>query len=571
MARIIGLLTVIALLVMQLPVFLQQTLTPDAVMYDLQARCALNGGVLYRDIVEPNLPGVVWVHAAWRSIAGWSPVALRVLDLCVVMASCWLLAHLVSWSAQSDRSHPSVQTDQSRRPAIVSPWLMFVLLAFYFGTTEWCHCQRDVWMLLPALIAVKLRLAWLVVSDTTPARDIRSGLWEGIVWACGFWLKPFIAVPAIAIVIVSLRFAPSRRAWVRQLLAMLAGGMMIGAAGILWMIWSGCWPWFVDTLTNWNGRYFASGRERWTWTRMQGVIGHFQPWVILHLGAIACVAVEMRRRAKCERRQVVSPLPQIGGARTEIQSNRDSSGAMLSALYLGWMLQACLFQQPFDYVHVPGMLLSIGLCGLLLQRIVIAAPMQTALVRTVTASFVLVAVLASGLILPERLRHWPSCVHAMTGMPLNPSLRDAISRTPLPRWKELQPMLDHIAAMNPADRSVLAHSCYLIHVYPELQLTPPTRFVYLDVLARLFPDRREEMVAAVAACGAEWVIADLAECGWEEPVPDGELLPSTMTESEQRLFPWNQTPVFRSGGYVLLRLDQPVGELSHESMPLSAD
>jgi len=44
------------LLVSQFPIFVQQTLTPDTVLYDLQARCLLNGGVLYRDILEPNLP-----------------------------------------------------------------------------------------------------------------------------------------------------------------------------------------------------------------------------------------------------------------------------------------------------------------------------------------------------------------------------------------------------------------------------------------------------------------------------------------------------------------------------------
>ncbi len=67
----------LALLVSQVPIFVRLTLTPDAVLYDLQAGCLLEGGVLYRDVLEPNLPGVVWIHAVVRSVAGWSPEALQ--------------------------------------------------------------------------------------------------------------------------------------------------------------------------------------------------------------------------------------------------------------------------------------------------------------------------------------------------------------------------------------------------------------------------------------------------------------------------------------------------------------
>ena len=70
----------------QVPIFVQQTLTPDTVLYDLQARCLLNGGVLYRDILEPNLPGIVWIHAIVRSFIGWLSMALLVFDLFVVLA-----------------------------------------------------------------------------------------------------------------------------------------------------------------------------------------------------------------------------------------------------------------------------------------------------------------------------------------------------------------------------------------------------------------------------------------------------------------------------------------------------
>src|SRR5262245_26182049 len=36
-------------------------------------------------------------------------------------------------------------------------WAVLALFGLYFSTTEGGHCQRDVWMLLPALLAVYWR------------------------------------------------------------------------------------------------------------------------------------------------------------------------------------------------------------------------------------------------------------------------------------------------------------------------------------------------------------------------------------------------------------------------------
>tara|TARA_B100001939_G_scaffold335217_1_gene337019 strand:+ start:608 stop:751 length:144 start_codon:yes stop_codon:yes gene_type:complete len=45
-------------------------LNSDTALFDVQAAEVLKGGVMYRDIVEPNLPGVVWIHLLIRSVAG---------------------------------------------------------------------------------------------------------------------------------------------------------------------------------------------------------------------------------------------------------------------------------------------------------------------------------------------------------------------------------------------------------------------------------------------------------------------------------------------------------------------
>ena len=104
----------------QAPIFLQMTLTPDAVLFDIQTRCLLDGGVLYRNVVEPNLPGVVWIHALVRSVAGWSPMVLRSFDLAVVIAdpTDQYKSHLKSYltrQLQNQSTYTSTGTTQYSR------------------------------------------------------------------------------------------------------------------------------------------------------------------------------------------------------------------------------------------------------------------------------------------------------------------------------------------------------------------------------------------------------------------------------------------------------------------------
>ena len=103
----------------------------------------LSGGVLYRDVFETNLPGIVWIHAAIRTLAGWSSEAMRLVDVAVFGAIVWLLMRLLRRQGAS---------------AAVRVATAFACCWCYLSVSEWCHCQRDTWMLLPALAAVSLRL-----------------------------------------------------------------------------------------------------------------------------------------------------------------------------------------------------------------------------------------------------------------------------------------------------------------------------------------------------------------------------------------------------------------------------
>lgn len=561
-------LCLLMLVLGQVPLFLQLTLTPDTVLYDLQARVLLQGGILYRDIVEPNLPGIVWIHAGLRCLFGWSPLVLRIFDLGVVAGISLLLSQIIvpctsSWIAELEKS-------SGRR--ILRYSLVLLIGSFYLSTSEWCHCQRDTWMLLPCLAAVLIRLTRLEANEISGTARALSAFAEGVLWAAAFWLKPFIALPAVLVIVSTAAKSGNARQWSIETAMVLLGGVTTGAAGILWMIQNGCWSAFTTMMLEWNGDYYQSGRSRWTIDRMLAHAQRFSPWIVLHLpaawlSASALCSLMMRRIRSWK--QVDLPQRAI-----EIST----ATLVLRAMYIGWIVQCLLFQQLFDYVYVPAMILAISVC---LQALIpVAAGIRmpqgtpcarpTCVVSGVVLFWLMLSVPGSALMQSHRLSSWGPCVTALVTGKLESTHRDAIAQTPFPRWAELTPMIEHIETTGAKSQSLMAYSGNLIHVYPGLHQLPPTRFVYLDALARCFPARRKEMMDAVRMSGVEYVLADLQEDGWDELPADGQLLPHAISGNSASLpFPWNQTPVYRSGGYVLFRCNQPFGELSSDYQPLS--
>src|SRR5262249_35227644 len=146
-------------------------LDSDATQWDLCTRTVLHGGVLYRDAFENNLPGMLWLHAAVRSLLGWSTAALRAADLLLVAAAVWLLVRQVPAAAGS-----------AARVGLAA-----VLALFYFSTSEWCHCQRDTWMLPAALLALTLRQRQ--ARRLTERAVTGWAFVEGVLWGSAFWVK----------------------------------------------------------------------------------------------------------------------------------------------------------------------------------------------------------------------------------------------------------------------------------------------------------------------------------------------------------------------------------------------
>lgn len=239
---------------------------------------------------------------------------------------------------------------------------------------------------------------------------------------------------------------------------------------------------------------------------------------------------------------------------------------LLRSLYLGWIIQAFALQQLFDYMHVPCVMLALAVCvqagaGALKNswQAATTATGSTVSMRSmivpVTVAFAALCLLHSPVSCWDRQRHWLASVKACAGSPPSSQIKDDIAIGPLPRWAELRPMLETLQGMTIPDGSVMAYSVHTIHLYPGLQVHPPTRFVFLDALARCFPRRRPEMVAALENSGIRYVISDRMEDGWERDLSGNFILPDAIREhSDTMFFPYNQTPVYRSDGYELFEV-----------------
>lgn len=597
----------VLLLVSNGPLFLCMSLTDDAAMYDLQARSLLRGGVLYRDILEPNLPGVVWIHTLVRGILGNSSIVLRAVDL--ALFSC-TAALLWNWLRA---------TGAGRR---VQAWAVLVLFFCYLSMSEWCHCQRDVWLLLPGLGALTLRLrqvdAWR--SGRRPLRSIACwGVVEGLCWGAGVWLKPMIVVPAACCWLVSAVVMRNWRAVLADFVGLVTGGLTMGGAGIAWLHASGAWPHFVTMLVEWNPRYFRAGREHWTALRYVSMLYRFLPWQFIHLAAVPVAVATIARSAeggaksrkveKLKREKVEEPgterVEKSKSERVE-EPESTSSGApdfstfrlfdfstlLLSVFYLAWLGQSYLLQHLFDYVHAPGVLLAVAvlaarafrqddragqtrqsvsqaeLCdaaqGSAAKRAESGRTGRRLGWRVAVAGFLAVALFVSPVLRVNRLSFWWVCVREGS----TPEVRDGLRLLQLPRWQELERVADYLRGERLEDGELTCFNSSLIHLYSRLGFGPSTRYAFFEHHAILFGDRNRLLLEALAASRQRYVVTDLIASGMsaqsiERLCPEGMLSePPNFPREVRGVFPWSQPAIFRAGPYLVHRVDRALGTLS---------
>lgn len=521
------------------PLFVRSPLGPDPVMYDLQAQLVRDGGVLYQDMLEPNLPGAVWMHLVVRGIGGWSAETLRVFDLMWFCAAAWLATQIIGGNA-------------AKRICVG-----IAVVAGYTTLSEWCHCQRDVWMLPFVLGAVLLRVRRL--ESSAESGFASRAILEGVLWGAAVWLKPHVVVPAGCVVVVAWICTRGQCSWKQRLVAellVIAGGACAGIAGALWLVQHDAWRPLWTVLTEWNRDYVAASANRWSWGRLWSVQERLAPWSLVHAVALP-VAVSILWRV-CQRSSV--------WARERLASEpaKWMTSELVSAVYVGWIAQALLLQHLFDYVHVPAMVLGVVVIAVAVPSSSVAWTPR----RLVVAG--LLCLLPSIVVRGEELKVWSRCVVE----PSSPELTQALARLPLPVWNHLDRVRQFLGEQQVKDGELTAYHTHTIHLYPSLGVRPSTRFVFTETHLRLFPSRSGEIATALAESGQKYVVSDLVEAGLDPAVAlddsDWTNWQTACPKDALKSFPFDQPVVFRSGPYLIHEVARPVGPVETGFFPLAA-
>jgi hypothetical protein len=515
-----------ALLAINVPAFLCMGLDHDAMQFDLLAHAAMDGRALYRDAAEVNLPGMVLPHVLVRSLLGWRSEALRLADLLIVFAICW---QLTRWL-------PSNATRTHRLG------LAGLLLAFYLSLSEWCHCQRDVWMMVPALAALSFRLTQ-TSRLSNPVSSSRPILWagiaEGILWAAAFWIKPFVAVPGLCCWILSIWLtgrSQSRRAWMPVVdgSAVLVGGLVTGAAGIGWLMATGAWPSFVEVMIVWNREYAAHDvTEGQYWLCVLGLSFRFFPWILIHLVAVPLAVGHIWRAAT--RFGCTSEFFQLGDPIAQ---------TLFAAFYLGWLIQSIVLQHLFDYVNTPPVLL-----GLTVVASWAVATNQLAAKRLIVAFCFVCLIFRFPTICMDRLSVWGECLTEGT----TPALRDRLTLLPRVNWSDLEHMKDFLGQQDLKDGELSCMNMGAIGLYGDLHVTPATRFHILQPYFVMLPRQRSTIDRDFSASRQRFMVCDVEGFGMErlrDALQEGTAPSPGTSASDFRSYPI----VFRAGRYVVFQL-----------------
>ena len=440
----------------------------------------LKGGTLYRDIVEPNLPGVVWVHLGLRSLVGWSSEAIRVADLTLFGITVFLLSQLISGSGRN-------QQGASR------PWAFAACcVLFYITRNEWCHCQRDVWMLLPVSAAMCIRLR------SEPVRSSFSTLAEGVFWGTAFWIKPHVAIPALAVIIADSVFVSGWRNRMQHVLFIVVGGLIAAAPGIVWLVATGAWEHFLEMMLEWNPEYLATGKERRTWDRVGFMLMRFYPWWLVHVVAVPTAVATLWRLSQAA------------------SSDQSRNAVVLSVLYLAWLCQTFLLQHALDYIHVPEILLAI--CVLAVYPWQVIMPIR----RFAVVAMLFLGILAAPQFQQGRITVWLRCLQEGS----TPEIRGTLAQGNYPNWQDIDRVRRFLADQGVRDGDVACLNVHSVHLHKELHVQPATRYWSINCLLTMYPSRYEQIMNAVYDSDPRYIVNELQETTQPQQVlPEGLLEP----------------------------------------------
>ena len=544
------------------PLFVCMPPWTDATLYDVAARNILRGGVHYRDVFDTNLPGMVWATAAIRSIAGWSCEALRIADLLIVGGSVAILVFWLKRTGTGVRSAPAGSTVPPETSAAAQSWFVAAVALFYPFTSEFNHCQRDPWMLLPAALAGLLRLRHVEAIRAGARASLRRSMIEGFLWGLAVWLKPHVVVPAAFVWLVSVRLA--RKDSIRDLLGLLAGGWLCGVPGIVWLVASGTWPHFWEVFANWNPEYLREGVWNEIPQKFLYFFWCFQPWGLVHFAALP-LAMWSSLAGRASDGVTAPSLARPANARP-----------LLAALYLGWLAQAVILQKGFDYVQVPPMLLAlavlasrgwcVGFPFAVWYAVLGAACLVPSIqdeIRAFNATSPIVQIDRHPLTNPRMVRLWPRCWSEHGSAELRNELGQYTHVHCATNWVELEAVAQFLQTVEPPirDRELTCWHDSTHPLYLMLDVEPSTRYMHFGTVFAL-RGKVEGIRVEVASSPQRYAVSDLRRMTYHlgKAYALGERgplsLPGWFPSSERGRFPWNQPIVFRSGRYFVHRIDR---------------
>jgi hypothetical protein len=568
------------------PLFLCMPPWNDVTLHDMAARAMLRGGVHYRDVFDTNLPGIDWAMAGIRSVLGRSYEAMRAVDLLVIALEVVLL---LGWVRRCGGASYTVA------------WLAASAALFYPFTSEFNHIQRDPWLLLPALTAARLRLSRTLNSilNSTGQAGIaeislpssienespfwRSGV-EGVLWGVAVWVKPHVIIPAFALWLASVIIIARRETGQRirrDLLGLMTGGLLAGSAGVAWLVGTGAWPYFLDVFLNWNPSYLD---DMWgsALARFIRTFYCFRPWGILHYAAIA-LAVLALWEVRIWSHQSGQPRRVWGTPWLYAAAGSESvaiARAFLAAFYLGWLAQGIFLQKGFDYVQIPLLLLAMAMVAThrwafgfayLIWFATLAAilncPALAPVARTIEPWLPEVRAIQDPLTDLHIMKYWSRCWREGGSAELRDKLGHFTDIHCGTNWEDLEGVAKYLKTLNPP-LGPGELNCWHDSTHPlylMLDLDPATRYMHYGTA---FGIRKQAGIIAEEVAGSrqKYVVSDLLRMTWsyqEAYAPgangDPHQLPRWFPASQRAVFPWNQPIVFRSGRYVVHKVEKPLG------------
>ena len=537
-ARMLALLswTVLAgVLLAGVPIFLCMPVWFDTYHYDICGRTLLQGGVLYRDVFDNNLPGIIWLQTGVRLLVGWRTDAIRLVDLLFYTVGVLLLLRWV--------------------PRRARVWASVAFYAFYLSAPETCACERDLWMLLPAIIGLTLRrlqVRRLVQGSPAVLSVVGLAAAEGLCWGAGVWIKPFVFVPGLACWFVSLlqvlRLRKGRAGLLTaDAVGLLAGGVIAGGLGLLWLWRSGSWSYFWEIFLVWN-RDYAAFTNRVRLTHWWVFLVLYVPWSAVPIMAVY-LALTTLKRELLDRPAPVGPSEAAG-----------PTYALLAAFFLGWLFQALCLQLPHDYPIVAALIPGLALVAAQWRW---NPPSSTV---GLTARLCLVTMMALLWALAfhlDRLAYWPACAAEGSTPRVQSLLATRRASAYCPDPAALAPVVEYLRRQGVGDGDVTCMSGCTHPLYLDLGVRPSTRYPQVEMTALFFVHHRDEVLAELNASHQRFIVSDLAWTGLtakEAAATDPNepaSLPPRFPESCLGLYPWCEPIVFRSGRYLVHRVTGP--------------